>query len=58
MNSKSITLADAAVRIGMNRERLLRLVQARKIEGRRNITGRWEVLRVSLDRFCGEATRR
>ena len=44
------SLSDAALQAGMNRERLLRLVQDRRVEGRRNLTGRWEVNGASLQR--------
>lgn len=51
MDAEWIALSDAAISCGLNRERLLRLVQAGTIEGRRNLTGRWEVLRRSLERY-------
>ena len=51
-----ISLSDAAVRVGINRERLLRLVQCRVVEGRRNLTGRWEVNKPSLERFLKART--
>jgi len=51
MHAEWIPLSDAALSCGLNRERLLRLVQAGVIEGRRNLTGRWEVLRPSLERY-------
>ena len=51
MDAEWIALSDAAVSCGLNRERLLRLVQAGVIEGRRNLTGRWEVHRRSLEHY-------
>jgi hypothetical protein len=50
-----VSLADACLRTGLNRERLLRLVQGRVIEGRQNVTGRWEVNRASLERYRKDA---
>lgn len=49
-----ISLSDAAVRASLNRERLLRLVQCRLVEGRRNLTGRWEVESTSLRRYVSD----
>ncbi len=51
--SSWITLSDAAVRAGLNRERLLRLIQGGSIRGRRNVTGRWEVESASVARYLG-----
>lgn len=51
MDAEWLALSDAAVSCGLNRERLLRLVQAGVIEGRRNLTGRWEVRRRSIERY-------
>jgi len=51
MDAEWMALSDAALTCGLNRERLLRLVQAGVIEGRRNITGRWEVRRCSLEHY-------
>jgi hypothetical protein len=50
MGPRWIALSEAALLAGMNRERLLRLVQAGVVLGRRNLTGRWEVDRAALKR--------
>lgn len=50
-DSEWMALAAAAMQLGINRERLLRLVQSGIIEGRRNLTDRWEVRRSSLERY-------
>lgn len=49
-----LSLSDAALQAGMNREKLLRLVQDRRVEGRRNLTGRWEVESTSLERYVSD----
>jgi hypothetical protein len=46
-----LSLSDAALRAGMNRERLLRLIQGGRVAGRRNVTGRWEVKSISLEGY-------
>ena len=54
MQGEWISLADAALRLGIDRERLLRLVQGQVIDGRRNVTGRWEVSTRSMARYRRE----
>jgi hypothetical protein len=46
-----LALSDAALAAGINRERLLRLVQGRRVKGRRNLTGRWEIDQQSLSKY-------
>jgi predicted site-specific integrase-resolvase len=54
MRRKWLGLSEAALVAAINRERLLRLVQSGVIAGRRNVTGRWEVSRPSLQSYLDE----
>ena len=56
MRRRWIGLSEAAITARINRERLLRLVQSGQVQGRRNVTGRWEVNRGSLDTYLSSRT--
>ncbi len=47
-----VPLAEACLHVGLNRERLIRRVQAGRIRGRQNVTGGWEIELGSLDEYA------
>ena len=51
MPEQWITLSDATLRLGINRERLLRLIQGHVVSGRKNCTGQWEVSAGSISDY-------
>lgn len=46
---RAIALIDAAVRLGVSRERVLRLITSGQLRGFKNQWGRWEVAAESLE---------
>lgn len=48
---KTFPATEAAVRAGISRERVIRLIQAGDLKGRRDERGRWVVDAISLQRW-------
>ena len=53
LDADLIPLSQGALEARLNRERLLRLVQAGRIAGQQ-IAGRWLISRASLDHYLAE----
>lgn len=52
---RAIALIDAAVRLGVSRERVLRLITSGQLRGAKNQWGRWEVAEESLSALAPSA---